>query len=131
MQAATVIIREMAVDRVRPGELFNIARRESFIGLIMGILCGMTGSLVAYIFMQINDVAIGPLSVEGLSFIVFLSVANAMTFSSFFGAAIPQILNKAGFDPAVAAGPFVTTLNDIISSVIYFLTAYALIAWVL
>jgi magnesium transporter len=131
MQSATIIIREMAMERLRPGDLRNIVKRESFIGCCMGIICGICGSLVSYIFLSVkSSVGIGELSVEGLSFIIFLSITNAMTFSSFFGSAIPQILQKLGFDPAVAAGPFVTTLNDIISSVIYFLTTYALMQWV-
>jgi magnesium transporter len=132
MQSATIIIREMAMERLRPGDLRNIVKRESFIGCCMGLICGFCGSMVAYIFLNVkSSVGIGDLSVEGLSVIIFLSITNAMTFSSFFGSAIPQILQKLGFDPAVAAGPFVTTLNDIISSIIYFLTTYALMQWAL
>jgi magnesium transporter len=131
MQSATIIIREMAMERIRRGDLASIVKRESFIGCCMGLVCGICGSAIAYIFLSVkSSVGIGNLSIEGLSFIVFLSITNAMTFSSFFGSAIPQILQKFGFDPAVAAGPFVTTLNDIISSVIYFLTTYALMIWV-
>ena len=98
----------------------------------MGIMCGLGGSLVAYIFLSIDSsITVSPLTAEDISFIVFVAVANAMTFSSFFGASIPQILQKLSLDPAVAAGPFITTLNDIISSVIYFLTTYALMDWIL
>ncbi|MCM8528591.1 MAG: magnesium transporter [Lentisphaeraceae bacterium] len=130
MQSATIIIREMAMEKLYEGDLALIVKRESFIGFCMGVICGLCGAIISYVFMSINSVDTGnDLTKESLTIIVFLAIINAMTFSSFFGSAIPQILRKLGLDPAVAAGPFITTLNDIISSVIYFLTTYALIQW--
>ena len=132
MQSATIIIREMAMEKLYDGDLKEIVKRESFIGLCMGLICGICGAAISYIFMSINSVDTGgQLTISDITLIVFFSIANAMTFSSFFGSAIPQILKRVGLDPAVAAGPFITTLNDIISSVIYFLTTYALIRWAL
>ena len=132
MQSATIIIREMAMEKLYEGDLKQIVKRESFIGLCMGVICGLCGGAISYIFMSINSVDLGnQLTTGGLTMIVILAIVNAMTFSSFFGSAIPQILKKIGFDPAVAAGPFITTLNDIISSVIYFMTTYALMQWAL
>lgn len=129
MQSATIIIREMAMERILPGDLKAIAKRESFVGLTMGIVCGLCGSLISLIFMTIANVETSSLTNMDIAKIVFFAIANAMTFSSFFGAAIPQLLKKISIDPAVAAGPFVTTLNDILSSVIYFCTAYVLMYW--
>ena len=126
MQSATIIIREMAMEKILPGDLSAIAKREAFVGLSMGIICGLCGSIISYTFMTVAKVETSTLTQLDISKIVFFAIANAMTFSSFFGAAIPQVLKKLSIDPAVAAGPFVTTLNDIISSVIYFLTAYLL-----
>ena len=129
MQSATIIIREMAMERILPGDLKAIAQRESFVGLSMGIICGICGSLISLAFMNLANVETASLTKIDIAKIVFFAIANAMTFSSFFGSAIPQLLKKIGIDPAVAAGPFVTTLNDILSSVIYFLTAYFLMFW--
>lgn len=130
MQSATIIIREMAMEKLYEGDLKEIVKRESFIGFFMGLVCGLCGATISYIFMSINSVDTGgQLTVGGITVIVFFSIVNAMTFSSFFGSGIPQVLKKIGLDPAVAAGPFITTLNDIISSVIYFMTTYALIRW--
>ncbi|MCH2208908.1 MAG: magnesium transporter [Lentisphaerales bacterium] len=129
MQSATIIIREMAMERILPGDLKAIAKRESFVGLTMGIICGICGSLISLTFMTIANVETASLTKGDVAKIVFFAIANAMTFSSFFGAAIPQLLKKISIDPAVAAGPFVTTLNDILSSVIYFCTAYILMYW--
>ena len=50
-----------------------------------------------------------------------------MTTASLIGTLIPIALRKGGLDPAVAAGPFVTTMNDILSSFIYFLIATTLL----
>ncbi|NQZ58367.1 MAG: magnesium transporter [Lentisphaeraceae bacterium] len=127
MQSATVIIREMAMERIQTGDLSTIIKRESFTGFIMGILCGLCGGIISYTYMKISGTSTDPLKQETVAMIVFIAVASAMTFSSCFGSGIPLLLQKLGFDPAVAAGPFVTTLNDIISSVIYFLISYQLI----
>ncbi len=55
-----------------------------------------------------------------LTFSVSISLFIVIIFASFFGTVIPLVLNKFKIDPAVATGPFITTMNDIFGLLIYF-----------
>ena len=55
-----------------------------------------------------------------LGFIVCISLFIVMFFAAIFGTLIPLILDRYKIDPALATGPFVTTLNDVIGLFIYF-----------
>ena len=59
---------------------------------------------------------------------VSIALLGAMTISTFSGAVIPIIFKKIKIDPAVASGPFITTLNDIIAVAIYYGLASILFA---
>ena len=60
------------------------------------------------------------------SSIVGISLLTAMTFASLVGSAVPLILSKIKVDPAVASGPFITTINDILAIIIYYGLAFIL-----
>lgn len=55
-----------------------------------------------------------------LALIVGTSLTIAMTVGTTIGSVIPLVINRLGIDPAVASGPFITTINDIVSMLIYF-----------
>jgi magnesium transporter len=50
-----------------------------------------------------------------------------VVFASFIGTVTPLLLNRLGFNPALASGPFITTTNDLLGLGIYFLTLHILI----
>ena len=58
-----------------------------------------------------------------ISYIVSLSLFTVVIISSLMGTMTPLILNKLGFNPALASGPFITTSNDILGLAIYFVVA--------
>jgi magnesium transporter len=62
-----------------------------------------------------------------LSFVVSISLFAVVIFASFVGTATPLILNKLGFNPALASGPFITTINDLLGLAVYFLTVSLLL----
>jgi magnesium transporter len=62
-----------------------------------------------------------------LSFIVAHALFSVVVFASFIGTLTPLILNRMGFNPALAAGPFITTINDLLGLTIYFLTIHLLL----
>ena len=51
---------------------------------------------------------------------ISISLLTVMIFAALFGTFIPLILNKNNIDPALATGPFITTINDVIGLFIYF-----------
>lgn len=88
---------------------------EILTGLIKGIIVGVTIAVVAGIWKQ--NIILGG--------IIGISMACAIFVANLAGALIPKLMNKIGFDPAVASGPFISTLSDLTSVFIYFTIASA------
>lgn len=63
---------------------------------------------------------------QTLSFVVSMALFSVVLFASFIGTVTPLILNRFGFNPALASGPFITTTNDLLGLTIYFLTIHLL-----
>jgi len=108
-QAATVIVRGLATGDIG---LVNIGKRlwvEMKVALVNGVICGILLGVVVGVW----------LSDYGLGFVVALSLVVIVLNSGVIGAAVPLVLKRLNIDPALAAGPFVTTSNDILSLLIY------------
>jgi len=108
-QAATVVIRGLAtgdISIIHTGKRLLVELRVS---LINGLLCGILLGLVVAFWLSDPELGIG----VGVSLIVVI------VFSGSFGAFVPLFLRKLNIDPALAAGPFITTSNDILGLMIY------------
>jgi magnesium transporter len=109
IQASTVVIRGLATGDI---SIIRLGRRlltELWVALINGILCGILLGLVVSIWLSDLPLGIG----------VGVSLISVILFSGSFGAFIPLFLKKLNIDPALAAGPFITTSNDILGLLIY------------
>lgn len=95
--------------------------KEMSIGLLLGLFIGLIAFLYSYIFL--NVINYNELPIIKISFILCLSVFISLIVANLLGALIPIFLTKIKVDPAIASGPFITTLNDIITIVIYFTLA--------
>jgi magnesium transporter len=62
-----------------------------------------------------------------LSLVVSIALFSVVVFASFIGTLTPLVLNRLGFNPALAAGPFITTVNDLLGLTLYFLTVRLLL----
>jgi len=62
-----------------------------------------------------------------LSFVVSVALFSVVLFASFIGTVTPLVLNKFGFNPALASGPFITTTNDLLGLTIYFFTVHLML----
>ncbi len=108
-QAATVVVRGLATGDIG---LVNVGKRlwmELRVALINGIICG--GILGLIVGFWVGDYRLGIIVYTALFLIIILS--------GIIGAAVPLALKRLNVDPALAAGPFVTTSNDILSLLIY------------
>ena len=94
-----------------------------FTGLLNGILIGLMLFVVTYIFLLILN---NPEALK-IAEVVSLSILASLTFSTLLGALMPIIINSFKIDPAVASGPFVTVINDILALSVYFTLATILI----
>lgn len=118
LQSSTLIIRGLATGRILLSDVRTVFLRELSIGLIIGALCGVAALVVASI-MHINLT---------LGLVVGFAMVCALVVSTTMATIMPVLLKRYGVDPAVAAGPFVTTANDITGILIYLSLATAFIA---
>jgi magnesium transporter len=120
-QAATLVIRALALGEVRLRDWWRIMRREVFSGLALGSILGAIGFLRISIWSAFSDMY-GP-----HWFLVALTVGVALVgivlWGTLSGSMLPLILRKLGFDPASSSAPFVATLVDVTGLVIYFSVA--------
>lgn len=119
-QSLTVAVRGLSLGTLQQGKLWQMVRRELSTGFLMGILCMVTISLTIPIFYGNWQVGL----IVGISILFTLSISAAV------GAIVPLIIHKLNFDPAIASGPFITTINDIIGLFIYFSIASFLLEFV-
>jgi magnesium transporter len=61
-----------------------------------------------------------------LSFVVSVALFSVVLFASFVGTVTPLVLNRLNFNPALASGPFITTINDLLGLTVYFFTVHLL-----
>jgi len=109
IQAATVVVRGLATGDI---SVVNIGKRlwmEMRVALINGMICGLILGLVVGFWL--NDYRVGFIMTTALILIILIS--------GLIGSAVPLFLKRLNIDPALAAGPFVTTSNDILSLFIY------------
>jgi magnesium transporter len=64
---------------------------------------------------------------QSLSMIVSIALFSVVIFASFIGTITPLLLNRLGFNPALASGPFITTTNDLLGLTLYFFTVHLLL----
>lgn len=109
-QSLAVSVRGLALGTVEKNSFWKMVRKEFSTGALMGLLCMILISTIVF-FIYGNGT---------LGLVVGVSILCTLTISAVVGAVIPLIIDKLHFDPAIASGPFITTLNDIIGLMIYF-----------
>ncbi len=118
LQSSTLVIRGLATGEIELSDVRKVFLRQTTIGLLIGLLCGVV-ALAAAAVMHINLT---------LGFVVGIAMVCALIVSTAMATIMPVILKRYGVDPAVAAGPFVTTANDITGIAIYLSLATAVLA---
>jgi len=108
-QAATVVIRGLATGDISIVHTGKRLLTELWVALINGVLCGILLGLVVAFWLSDPKLGLG----------VGVSLITVILFSGSFGAFVPFLLRKFNIDPALAAGPFITTSNDILGLLIY------------
>lgn len=109
-QSLAVSVRNISTGDIKEKSKIKLALRESGSGFLTGITCAVSLSLIIILLY----------GQPYLALIVGTSLTIAMTVGTTIGSVIPLVINRLGIDPAVASGPFITTINDIVSMLIYF-----------
>ena len=103
-QSMTVAVRAIATRDLGDANVARVVRRELLVGVLNGLGFAVIMGAVAAVWFGIADLGL----VIGLAMICVLAVA------ALGGIAIPLLLSRLGVDPAIASGPFVTTVTDVI-----------------
>ncbi|WP_433956841.1 magnesium transporter [Cytobacillus horneckiae] len=117
-QSLAVAVRGLATGSIEKTGVWKIVKRELGTGTMLGVVCMIVLMGIISIFYNGNWL---------LAFIVGVSLFFALSMAAVIGAMVPLVINKLKIDPAVASGPFITTLNDIFSLLIYFSIATTLL----
>ncbi|MGI9179202.1 MAG: magnesium transporter [Longimicrobiaceae bacterium] len=109
MQSATIIIRGISTGDVNLAQWGHAFLREAGIGVFLGLTLGVLTAVLG--------IARGGLD---LGLVVFLTMISMLMVTNLLGMSLPFIFGRLGIDPAVASGPLVTSVADIIGLLIYF-----------
>ena len=114
-QTAMIVTRGFAIGKIDTRNMSKTFVREISVGLIMSFSAGISVGLFAQLWQGE--------SMLGLA--VSTAMICSMTLASFVGVAAPALFKKIGIDPAIAAGPLVTTGCDLLGVLIYLCVAIA------
>jgi magnesium transporter len=120
-QAATLIIRAMALGELTLRDWFMVMRREILSGVMLGGILGTLGFLRIALWTMFTPIY-GPHWIL-IALTVGFSLVGVVLWGTLSGSMLPLLLKKAGADPAASSAPFVATLVDITGLVIYFSVA--------
>ena len=110
-QASVTIIRSLSLGEIQMGNILRILWKE----LRVSLLCGTALALAAFAKVMIFD----RVSV-GIALTVSLSLLATIVLAKLVGASLPILAKRIRLDPAVMASPFITTIVDAVSLIIYF-----------
>ena len=117
-QSSVTIIRGLAVEEIRMGDIFKIIFKE----LRVSLLCSASLALVNFGKMLLVDNLLfnNPDITVWVSLTVSLTLVLVVIVAKLVGCILPILAKRVGFDPAVMASPFITTIIDAVSLLIYF-----------
>lgn len=110
VQSAAIVVQGLASSNLGTQNMFARLSKELGVGIVNGLICGLL-ILGASLLLGFGT---------SLSFTVSISLICVIIFAALFGTFVPLMLNRYKIDPALATGPFITTVNDIIGLMIYF-----------
>ena len=120
-QSSVTVIRSLSLGELEFKDIFKVMYKELTVGIMAGLSVGAATFLKVVL---IDRLLLGNPDVSVLvALAVAVSLALTIVFAKLIGAALPILAKKLGFDPAVMASPFITTLVDAASLLIYFFIA--------
>ena len=124
-QASVTIIRAMSLGELEFPDLPRVIWKE----IQTAFLCGVALSALCFVkIMLIDRLLLGNTDITALTaFVVCFTMAVTVLIAKLVGCTLPMAAKKLGFDPAVMASPFITTIVDALSLLVYFGIASALL----
>ncbi|MBB5174258.1 magnesium transporter [Texcoconibacillus texcoconensis] len=116
-QSLAVAVRGLALGTLEKKGVGKMILREFSTGIMLGLLCAVVLMIIVPIFYDPN---------VWLAFTVGISIFFSLSIATVIGTIVPLVINKLKLDPAIASGPFITTVNDILGLMVYFSIATAM-----
>ena len=116
-QASTLVIRGMAVEEIELKDFIKVIWKEARVGILIGIGLFIVNAIRIYI--QYKDLM--------LCLVLGLTLIGTVLIAKIIGAILPMVAKKLKQDPAIMAAPFITTIVDLCSMMIYFKIATMLL----
>jgi len=110
VQSSAIIVQGLANRTIATGGIVARLMKELSVALLNALVCG--------VLILVYNLTIG--SAQPLSFTVSIALFTVIIFAALFGTLTPLLLDRVKVDPALATGPFITTLNDIFGLIVYF-----------
>lgn len=117
-QSSVTIIRSLSLNELEFGDIFRVVSKESQVAIMSGITLALINFLKLIYFDKVG---------LGVAAVVCFTLALTVFVAKLVGCILPMLTKKAGLDPTVMASPFITTIVDVISLIIYFRIASSLL----
>ena len=124
-QSSVTVIRSLSLDELKFEDIFRVMWKE----LQTAVLCGVTLAVLCFVKVLVVDrMLMGNASISLLvSGVVSLTLGVTVIMAKFVGCTLPLLAKRLGFDPAVMASPFITTIVDALSLLVYFMFAKSIL----
>lgn len=122
-QSLAVTVRVLSDEKLSGKEKFRFTFKELRVGLVNGLIVGTLAFLVIGLYVQffepnfVNNFGVSGFAVSAC---IGVSLIISMLVASLDGTLIPIVFKKIGIDPAVASGPLITTVNDLLAVIVYY-----------
>ena len=119
VQSSAIIVQGLANNTLGFDNLLQRLGKEFLVALLNGVVCSILIFIYTIIFKDSNELAAT----------VSIALVLVIIFAGLFGTFVPLMLDKYKIDPALATGPFITTMNDIVGLFIYFGIGHLMYLW--
>ena len=129
-QTSVTIIRGLALEEIKMSDIFKILFKELRVSLLCGATLAVTtfSKMILIDWLILNNIPAATFKEAAvISFVVSLTLLVTIIASKLVGCLLPILAKRIGFDPAVMASPFITTIVDVLSLLIYFGIAFAIL----
>ena len=117
-QSSVTIIRGLSLQQIQFSDILRVVWKEARVA----VLCALSLSVVNFAKLMLFD-RVG----VSVALVVCITLSATVFVAKIIGCTLPMLAKKLGFDPAVMASPFITTIVDALSLIIYFSTASAIL----
>lgn len=117
IQSSSLVVQSLVSPGIVPDGLWKRLMKVFAVAILNGLMLCTLVFVITWLVFGNDD----------LNLVVSLSLFFVIVFASFIGTITPLILNRLGFNPALASGPFITTTNDLLGLGIYFLSIHMLL----